>query len=103
MSSDKKQIDPSFYDLIVCPIVTEKSHDLSQYNKVVFKVANHANKYDIKKAVEGIFDVKVEKVNVINVKGKSKVFKGVKGRRSDKRKAVITLKEGENIDVLTAS
>ena len=103
MSSDKKTINPAYYDVIVSPLVTEKSHDASQYNKVIFNVATTANKPLIKSAVEAIFGVKVEKVNVINVKGKAKVFKGVKGKRSDRRKAVITLKEGENIDVTSVA
>lgn len=101
--SEKKLVNPSLYDVIVSPIVTEKSHSLAEHGKVVMFVSNDSSKPKIKEAVEKIFDVKVDKVNVINVKGKTKTFKGVKGRRSDKRKAIITLKEGENIDVLTSS
>ena len=93
--------DPRHYDVIVSPIITEKATALSEHNKVVFSVAPDATKQQIKAAVEKLFDVKVKSVNTLNVKGKTKTFRGVKGRRSDVKKAVVTLEEGQTIDVTT--
>ncbi|HYF57252.1 MAG TPA: 50S ribosomal protein L23 [Salinarimonas sp.] len=93
--------DPRHYDVIVSPIITEKATALSEHNKVVFRVAPDATKPQIKAAVEKLFDVKVKSVNTLNVKGKTKTFRGVKGRRSDVKKAVVTLEEGQTIDVTT--
>ena len=87
------------YKIILQPIVTEKATKLSEYNKVVFKVASKSNKNEIKGAVEKLFSVKVKSVNIINIKGKVKRFKGVLGRRNDIKKAVITLEEGNTIDI----
>ena len=87
------------YKIILKPIVTEKATKLSEFNKVVFEVASTTNKIDIKSAVEKLFSVKVKAVNIINIKGKLKRFKGVLGKRKDIKKAVITLEEGNTIDI----
>jgi large subunit ribosomal protein L23 len=94
-------IDVRHYDVIVSPVITEKATILSEQNKVVFKVARTATKPQIKAAVEKLFDVKVKKVNTLVVEGKVKVFKGRLGQRSDYKKAVVTLEEGQTIDVTT--
>ena len=94
-------LDPRHYDVIVSPVITEKATNLSEQNKVVFKVARDATKPQIKEAVERLFDVKVIGVNTLVTKGKVKIFKGRKGQRSDVKKAVVTLAEGESIDVTT--
>ena len=87
------------YKIIFKPIVTEKATKLSEFNKVVFEVASTTNKIDVKSAVEKLFSVKVKAVNIINIKGKVKRFKGVLGKRKDSKKAVITLEEGNTIDI----
>ncbi|MCF6198832.1 MAG: 50S ribosomal protein L23 [Hyphomicrobiaceae bacterium] len=87
------------YDVILAPVVTEKSTQLSEFNQVMFKVAKTATKPQIKEAVEKLFDVKVEAVNTLNRKGKTKMFRGRKGRQNDTKFAVVTLKDGERIDV----
>jgi len=92
-------IDTRHYDVIVAPHITEKSTLLSEHNAVVFKVADDATKPEIKAAVEALFDVKVVGVNTLNVKGKTKRWKGQPYRRSDVKKAVVTLAEGQSIDV----
>ena len=94
-------IDLRHYDVIVSPIITEKSTLLSEVNQVVFKVAPKATKPEIKAAVEALFGVKVMAVNTLVRKGKVKRFKGTKGRQSDVKKAVVTLAEGQSIDVST--
>ena len=96
-----KAIDPRHYDVIVAPIVTEKATLASEHNKVMFKVAAKATKPQIKEAVEKLFDVKVKGVNTLVTKGKVKVFKGTRGQRSDVKKAIVTLVEGESIDITT--
>lgn len=88
----------SQYDLIRKPLITEKTTILSEQNKYVFQVTTCASKPLIKKAVEAIFEVKVKSVNVLNQKGKVKKFKGTLGRRSDIKKAIVTLENGYNID-----
>jgi large subunit ribosomal protein L23 len=93
--------DVRHYDVIVAPVVTEKATIASENNKVVFKVAKTATKLQIKAAVEGLFDVKVESVNTLVRKGKVKAFRGVRGQQSDVKKAVVTLAEGHKIDVTT--
>ncbi len=93
--------DPRHYDVIVSPVITEKATALSEHNKVVFRVAPDATKPQIKAAVEKLFDVKVKSVNTLNTKGKMKTFRGIKGRRSDVKKAIVTLEEGQTIDVTT--
>lgn len=87
------------YDIILAPHVTEKSTLASQNNQFVFKVAQDANKVQIKKAVEALFSVKVEKVNVVTLPGKVKRFKGRVGQRSDIKKAFVTLAQGQTIDM----
>ena len=87
------------YKIIRKPIVTEKATKLSEFNKVVFEVGFKSNKSEIKSAIEKLFSVKVKAVNIINIKGKVKRFKGVLGRRNDIKKAVITLEEGNTIDI----
>ncbi len=87
------------YDVIRAPIVTEKSTMVSENNQVMFKVAMSATKPDIKEAVERLFNVKVLAVNTLIRKGKIKRFRGVKGQQSDFKKAVVTLEEGQTIDI----
>jgi len=93
--------DPRHYDVILSPVITEKSTNASEFNKVVFKVRLNATKPQIKDAVEKLFDVKVKGVNTIVRKGKVKVFKGVVGSQSNTKRAVVTLEEGHRIDVTT--
>lgn len=88
----------NLYEVIRYPVVTEKSQTGSYNNKFTFIVSRFANKQLIKKAVETLFKVSVEFVNVINVKGKEKKFRGTKGRRKSVKKAIVTLKEGSSID-----
>lgn len=89
------------YQTILSPLVTEKATALSERNQVAFKVAIDATKPQIKAAVEGLFGVKVEAVNTLVVKGKSKRFKGRPGQRSDWKKAMVRLAEGQSIDLTT--
>ena len=89
------------YDVIVSPSITEKSTLVSEHNQVVFNVRRDATKPDIKAAVEQLFNVKVTAVNTLNRKGKVKRFKGIVGRRSDVKKAIVTLEEGQRIDITT--
>ena len=98
----KKQqaaVDNRHFDVIVAPHITEKSTMLSENNSVVFKVASTASKPEIKAAVEALFNVKVTGVNTIVQKGKSKRWKGAPYKRSDVKKAIITLAEGDSIDI----
>ncbi len=98
----KKQegaIDNRHYDVIVAPHITEKSTLVSEANAVVFKVANTSSKPEIKAAIEAIFNVKVTAVNTIVQKGKTKRWKGRPYKRSDIKKAIVTLKDGDSIDV----
>jgi len=94
-------IRPSTYDIILAPVITEKATLLSEKNQVVFKVRKDATKPQIKAAVEALFNVKVTAVNTMNVKGKVKRFRGRVGKRPDVKKAIVTLAEGERIDVTT--
>ncbi|HEX4183733.1 MAG TPA: 50S ribosomal protein L23 [Caulobacteraceae bacterium] len=89
------------YDTIVAPIITEKATLLTEQNKVVFRVAEDATKDEIAAAVEELFKVKVVKVNTLITKGKTKRFRGILGRRSDVKKAIVTLQEGQTIDIST--
>lgn len=89
------------FDVILSPHITEKATLLSEQNKVVFKVALDASKDEVASAVEALFNVQVTKVNTIVTKGKTKRFKGIKGRRIDVKKAIVTLAEGQSIDVTT--
>lgn len=91
----------NLYNVIRAPRVSEKTARLQEVsNQYAFEVANEATKADIKAAVEQIFDVKVESVNVVNVKGKHKAFRNRQGRRGDWRKAYVKLAEGQSIDVM---
>ena len=87
------------YDIVRRPVITEKATHGSEHNQVTFEVALDASKPEIKRAVENLFDVKVTSVNTLRVKGKKKRFKGRFGRRSDYKKAIVTLGEGQHIDV----
>ena len=89
------------YDVILTPVITEKATLLSEQNKVVFRVAQDSTKDEIAAAIEELFKVKVTKVNTLNVKGKTKRFRGRPGRRSDVKKAIVTLAEGQSIDIST--
>jgi large subunit ribosomal protein L23 len=89
------------YDVVVAPVITEKATMGSEHNQVTFKVRMDATKPEIKAAIEGLFKVTVTAVNTSVVKGKTKRFKGTIGRRSDYKKAVVTLAEGSSIDVTT--
>ncbi|MGB7206182.1 MAG: 50S ribosomal protein L23 [Anderseniella sp.] len=89
------------YDILRSPAITEKATLLSEANQVVFNVAGNASKPEIKKAVEELFGVKVKAVNTSVRKGKTKRFKGVRGRQVDVKKAIVTLVDGQSIDVTT--
>ena len=93
--------DPRHYNVILSPVITEKATVASEHNKVMFKVAMHATKPQIKAAVEKLFDVKVKSVNTHVRKGKVKAFKGSVGEQTDVKRAVVTLEEGHTIDVTT--
>ena len=95
----KQEIDARHYDVILAPHITEKSTLASENNAVVFKVANDATKPQIRDAVEALFDVKVAGVNTIVTKGKVKRWRGKPYRRNDMKKAIVTLKDGDSIDV----
>ena len=98
--SDKtNNVTAAMYDTLLRPVITEKSMMSSEGGKVVFTVPLSATKDDVKAAVEAIFNVKVEIVNTVTQAGKVKRFRGYEGVRSDYKKAVITLAEGQNIDV----
>ena len=89
------------YGVILSPVITEKATQGSQYNQVTFRVRTDATKPAIRAAVEGLFNVKVKAVNTVNVRGKTKRFRGFVGRRSDYKKAIVSLAEGQSIDVTT--
>ena len=91
----------NFYDKIISPMVTEKSTNLSGQNKVVFKIPKKSNKKRIKKNIEKLFKVNVIKVNIINRKAKLKMKQGKKSYKSGYKKAIITLKKGQSIDLTT--
>ena len=98
----KKQaaaVENRHYDIVLAPHITEKTTLLSENNAVVFKVSNDASKPEIKAAVEALFNVKVTGVNTIVSKGKSKRWKGKPYQRSDMKKAIVTLAEGQSIDI----
>src|SRR3546814_1480260 len=94
-------IELSHYDVVLAPVITEKSTMLSEYNAVVFKVAGGASKPQIKAAVEALFNVTVKGVNTLVSTGKTKRRKGKPYQRSDVKKAIVTLAEGQSIDVTT--
>jgi len=89
------------YDKILSPLVTEKSTNLSEQNKIVFKVPSAANKKNLKSSIEKIFKVNVTKINIINKQSRSKVSRGKKVKISGFKKAIITLKKGQSIDLTT--
>jgi large subunit ribosomal protein L23 len=91
----------SHYDVIRRPVITEKSTAASEHNKVIFVVDASATKPEIKAAVEALFKVKVTAVNTLNRKGKTKRFRGIVGRQSDQKRAIVTLAEGQMLDVTT--
>ena len=94
-------IKPHNYDTLLAPIITEKSTLVAEENKIIFRVPLTATKPDIKEAVEALFKVDITKVNTILVKGKTKRFRGQLGRRSDFKKAIVTLKDGQSVDITT--
>lgn len=96
---DKVTMTPSLTGVLRKPVITEKASIGSQYAQVTFEVAKSADKPTIKRAVEALFDVKVKAVNTLNTMGKVKRFKGKLGKRSDVKKAIVTLAEGQMIDV----
>ena len=89
------------YDKILSPIVTEKSTNLSEHNKIVFKVPSSANKISLKKNIEKIFKVNVTKINIVNKQNRTKLTRGRKVKVSGFKKAIITLKKGQSIDLTT--
>jgi large subunit ribosomal protein L23 len=95
----KQDIAARHYDVVLSPHITEKATLLSEHNAVVFKVAGEATKPQIKEAVEALFEVKVTGVNTIVVKGKTKRWKGKPYKRTDTKKAIVTLAEGQSIDI----
>ena len=101
MAKQQRQVDARHYDVIVAPHITEKSTLASEFNAIVFKVAGDATKPEIKAAVEALFSVKVTGVNTIVQKGKTKKWKGAPYKRSDMKKAIVTLADGDQIDVTT--
>ena len=94
-------IKERWYDIILGPVVTEKATRGSEFNQVTFRVRRDARKPEIKAAVEALFEVKVTKVNTLRVRGKVKRWKGREGKRSDWKKAVVSLAEGQSIDIMT--
>jgi large subunit ribosomal protein L23 len=95
-------IDLKHYDVVVKPVITEKSTLVSEYNQVVFQVAKDATKPQIKAAIEALYGVKVLAVNTMVAKGKTKRWRGQEYRRSDVKKAVVTVADGDRIDVTTS-
>jgi len=98
---EQKAVPLKSYDVIRAPMVTEKSTAGSEHNQVTFKVAITATKPEIKAAIEALFNVKVKAVNTVTLHGKTKNFRGRKGKRSDIKKAIVSLAEGSSIDVTT--
>ena len=90
----------NLYDSILAPVITEKSTNLSSLNKVVFKVRLKSSKQEIKKSIEALFKVNVKSVNTLRRKGKTTNFKNIKGKRKDFKHAIVTLEEGQSIDVM---
>ena len=93
--------DPRHYNVIIAPVITEKATFASEHDKVLFKVRKDETKPQIKEAVEKLFDVKVKSVNTLVREGKVKVFKNRIGQQSDTKRAIVTLEEGQRIDVTT--
>ena len=103
MAKAAEKVDLKHFDVVVKPIITEKSTLVGEYNQMVFEVAKTASKPEIKAAVEALFGVKVTAVNTLVQKGKTKRWRGSPYRRSDLKKAIVTLAEGQSIDVTTGS
>tara|TARA_Y100000746_G_scaffold206385_1_gene194088 strand:+ start:151 stop:441 length:291 start_codon:yes stop_codon:yes gene_type:complete len=91
----------NLFDKIISPHITEKSTNLSEQNKIIFKVPNKANKKNLKKNIEKIFKVNVTKINIINKRSKIKITRGRKVKVAGFKKAIVTLKKGQNIDLTT--
>jgi len=100
MPQDVKPSKERMYELIRGPVVTEKTTLISEHNQVTFWVPLDANKFEIKAAIEGLFKVKVTAVNTLRRKGKIKSFRGRAGKQGDAKKAIVTLAEGQSIDVM---
>jgi large subunit ribosomal protein L23 len=100
-SADASAATTRMYDIIKSPVITEKATMGSEHGHVTFRVALDATKPEIKAAVESLFKVSVTGVNTLRVKGKTKMFKGRPGRRSDYKKAIVSLADGQTIDVTT--
>ena len=100
-SHDVKTSKGRMYEILRSPLVTEKSTLISEHNQVAFRVPLDANKFEIKAAVEELFKVKVQAVNTLRQKGKIKRFRGQVGKQNDTKKAVVTLAEGQSIDVMS--
>jgi large subunit ribosomal protein L23 len=99
--TETKLTRQQMYDIVRAPVITEKATIVSEHNQVIFRVPLTADKREVKAAVEGLFNVNVTAVNTIRVMGKLKRVRGRPGRRSDYKKAVVTLREGQRIDVTT--
>ena len=100
-AATKVDVMPKHEDVLLAPVITEKATLASQHNQITFWVAKQASKPEIKEAVETLFKVTVTGVNTLNVKGKTKRFRGVMGTRPARKKAIVTLKEGDSVDVMT--
>jgi len=87
------------YSVILSPVITEKATRILENNQVIFNVSPNATKPQIKNAIEALFSVKVANVNTINIKGKQKIFRGIKGKRTGTRKAIVSLEKGQSIDL----
>ncbi|MDG1287511.1 MAG: 50S ribosomal protein L23 [Rickettsiales bacterium] len=98
--SKKQAINPKLYDVIQRPIITEKATIASEHGKVVFQVHPDASKTEVREAVEKLFGVKVTKVNTVSIHGKTKKFRGLNGKQNDRKKAIVTLAEGQTIDTM---
>ena len=98
--SKKQAINPKLYDVIQRPVITEKATIASEDGKVVFQVHVDASKTEVRDAVEKLFGVKVTKVNTVSVHGKTKTFRGIKGKQVNRKKAIVTLAEGQTIDTM---
>lgn len=101
MAKQSETIDLKHYDVVVKPIITEKSTLVGEHNQLVFEVAKTASKPEIKAAIEALFNVKVTAVNTLVLKGKTKRWRGKPYRRTDLKKAIVTLADGQSIDVTT--
>jgi large subunit ribosomal protein L23 len=101
MAKQPETIDLKHFDVVVKPIITEKSTLIGEHNQLVFEVAKTASKPEIKAAVEALFNVKVTAVNTLVQKGKTKRWRGKPYRRTDLKKAIVTLADGQSIDVTT--